>query len=135
LIRLEADGDQRSIVVPASIDPSTAVVRADHTAFVDVAGLGVAFRIAPPPDVDRAARAAASHTGGPVDLLAPMPGSVLTVHARAGESVAAGEPVVTLEAMKMEHVVFAPVNGRIAELRVAAGEQVARGQVLGVVEP
>jgi biotin carboxyl carrier protein len=64
-----------------------------------------------------------------------MPGSVLTVHAIAGEAVAAGDPVVTLEAMKMEHAVVTPVDGRIAELRVAAGEQVARGQVLGVIEP
>jgi excisionase family DNA binding protein len=134
-IRLEADGDQRSISVPASTDPSTALVRAHDTVFVDVAGLSVAFRIAPPPDVDRAARAAASHTGGPVELLAPMPGSVLTVDATVGETVAGGDPVVTLEAMKMEHAVVTPVDGRIAELRVAAGEQVARGQVLGVIEP
>jgi biotin carboxyl carrier protein len=64
-----------------------------------------------------------------------MPGSVLAVHAADGDAVAAGDPVVTLEAMKMEHAVVAPVDGRIADLRVATGEQVTRGQVLGIVEP
>jgi excisionase family DNA binding protein len=139
-ILLEAGEEQRAVAVapsadPPSADPSTAIVRVGETAFVDVAGLSVAFRIAPPPDVDRAARAAAAHTGGPVELIAPMPGSVLAVHAAAGESVAAGDPVVTLEAMKMEHAVVAPIEGRVADLRVATGEQVALGQVLGIVAP
>ena len=134
-VRLEAEQEQRIAAVPRSTELSAAMIRVDDTALVDVAGLSVAFRIAPPPDVDRAARAAASHAGGPIELIAPMPGSVLTVHAAAGETVAAGAPVVTLEAMKMEHAVVAPADGRVAELRVSAGEQVARGQVLGIVEP
>jgi biotin carboxyl carrier protein len=64
-----------------------------------------------------------------------MPGSVLTLHAAAGDAVAAGDPVITLEAMKMEHAVVAPADGRVTELHVDAGDQVTRGQVLGVVEP
>ena len=93
------------------------------------------FRIAAPPDVTRAAREAAAHAGGPVELVAPMPGVVLAVEVALGDAVAAGEAVVTLEAMKMEHGVVAPIAGRLAELRIAAGDQVTRGQVLGVVEP
>ena len=53
-----------------------------------------------------------------------MPGAVLRVHAAVGAAVAAGDPVVTLEAMKMEHVVVAPIAGRIADLRVRAADQV-----------
>jgi len=49
--------------------------------------------------------------------------------------VAAGDPVVTLEAMKMEHVVVSSIAGRIADLRVRAADQVTRGQLLAVVEP
>ena len=64
-----------------------------------------------------------------------MHGSVLTIHASTGDAVAAGDPVVTLEAMKMEHAVVAPVDGHVADIRVSAGAQVARGQVLGIVEP
>ena len=64
-----------------------------------------------------------------------MPGSILTVHVALGGPVGAADPIVTLEAMKMEHAVVALVPGRIAELRVRPGDQVARGDVLAVVEP
>ena len=72
---------------------------------------------------------------GPVELLAPMPGAVLRVHVPVGGVVAAGDPVVTLEAMKMEHVVVTSIAGRIADVRVRAADQVTRGQLLAVVEP
>jgi biotin carboxyl carrier protein len=45
-----------------------------------------------------------------------------------------GDPVVTLEAMKMEHVVAAPAGGRVAEVAVAVGDQVVRGQSLASLE-
>jgi biotin carboxyl carrier protein len=96
----------------------------------------VSFRLAPPPDVDRAVRAAAAHGGGgSVEVLAPMPGGIVALHRRAGDAVEAGDPIATLEAMKMEHVVAAPHAGTVAEVRVAAGDQVTRGQLLAVVEP
>jgi biotin carboxyl carrier protein len=106
-----------------------------HTVHLDVAGRSIAFRIAPAPDVDRAARAAAAHGGGPISLEAPMPGQILLVHGEPGRAVQAGDPVVILEAMKMEHAVAAPMDGRIAELHVEVGQQVQRGQLLAVVEP
>jgi acetyl-CoA/propionyl-CoA carboxylase, biotin carboxylase, biotin carboxyl carrier protein len=138
-VRLEADGAERTVEVWAAADdeatPPALVVRGD-TAFVDVAGRSVAVRFAPPPDVDRAARAAqAHHGGGPAELVAPMPGSVVAVHRTAGEAVEAGEPIVTLEAMKMEHVVAAPVAGVLADVTVRRGDQVGRGQTLASVEP
>jgi biotin carboxyl carrier protein len=96
----------------------------------------VPFRVAAAPDVDRAARVAATqHGGGPVEVLAPMPGSILAVHVTAGGAVDATDPIVTLEAMKMEHAVAAPIAGRVVELRARPGDQVARGDVLAVVEP
>jgi len=67
-------------------------------------------------------------------LLAPMPGLVRRVLAEVGTTVAAGQPLLVLEAMKMEQTVAAPAAGVVAELRVKAGEQVAAGQVLAVVE-
>ncbi len=67
-------------------------------------------------------------------LLAPMPGLVRRVLVEAGTTVAAGQPLLVLEAMKMEQTVAAPAAGVVAELRAKAGEQVAAGQVLAVVE-
>jgi propionyl-CoA carboxylase alpha chain len=67
-------------------------------------------------------------------LLAPMPGLVLRVHAEVGTVVTAGQPLLVLEAMKMEQTVTAPADGVVAELHAKAGDQVSTGQVLAVVE-
>ena len=67
-------------------------------------------------------------------LLAPMPGLVLRVLAEVGAVVTAGQPLLVLEAMKMEQTVSAPADGVLAELRAKAGEQVSTGQVLAVLE-
>jgi len=67
-------------------------------------------------------------------LLAPMPGLVRRVLVEVGTMVTAGQPLLVLEAMKMEQTVAAPAAGVVAELRAKAGEQVAAGQVLAVVE-
>ena len=64
-----------------------------------------------------------------------MPGSILAVHVSPGQAIEAGDPIATLEAMKMEHAVTAPGPGWLIELRAAPGDQVARGDVLAVVEP
>lgn len=66
-------------------------------------------------------------------LLAPMPGTVVRVAVAAGEEVESGQPVLVLEAMKMQHTVTAPHAGTVAEISVEAGSQVAAGEVLAVV--
>ena len=81
------------------------------------------------------AAASAHHGGGPVEIVAPMPGAILAIHATVGQAVDATDPIVTLEAMKMEHAVPASIAGHVAELRARAGDQVARGDILAVVEP
>ncbi len=67
-------------------------------------------------------------------LLAPMPGTVVKVSVEAGATVAAGDAVLVLEAMKMQHTVTAPHAGTVAEINVEPGAQVASGEVLAVVE-
>jgi len=67
-------------------------------------------------------------------LLAPMPGSVLRVGAAEGDTVTAGQPLIWLEAMKMEHTVTAPSDGVLAELNVAPGQQVDVGAVVARVD-
>jgi acetyl-CoA/propionyl-CoA carboxylase, biotin carboxylase, biotin carboxyl carrier protein len=134
-IRLAADGVERDIRVGPA-DVGAEAVLAGDVVHVDIDGRSVAIRPAPPPDVDRAARAAAAHAhgGGPADVVAPMPGSVLAVHVAVGDTVTAGDPIVTLEAMKMEHIVAASGPGRITELAARPGDQVTRGATLATIE-
>ena len=66
--------------------------------------------------------------------VAPMPGKVLAVRVAAGQAVAKGDPLVILEAMKMEHEVSAPHPGLVVEVRVEEGQQVDAGTVLVVLE-
>ena len=128
-------GEVTHWAAPFHANASEAVL-AGHVVHVDVDGRSVAFTIAPPPDVDRAARAAArTHGGGPAELVAPMPGTVIVLHAAPGDPVGAGDPIITLEAMKMEHAVAAPIAGRVAEVFVVVGDQVERATRLAVVEP
>ncbi|WP_316527876.1 acetyl/propionyl/methylcrotonyl-CoA carboxylase subunit alpha [Kitasatospora brasiliensis] len=71
----------------------------------------------------------------PGALLAPMPGTVVRVTAAVGDTVAAGQPLLVLEAMKMEHRVAAPADGTLVELRATPGQQIEPGTVLAVVRP
>ena len=68
------------------------------------------------------------------DYTAPMPGKVVSVHVAAGQAVKAGDLLLILEAMKMEHRITAAADGKVAELRVAEGGQVEAGQVLLAME-
>ncbi|GAA3236710.1 biotin carboxylase N-terminal domain-containing protein [Pseudonocardia petroleophila] len=120
-------------VTPTSVDLTVGGVR--RTVSVHSAGgvswvdgpLGSTTLVEVPRFVDPSAAQA------PGSLLAPMPGAVLRVLAGPGAAVTAGQPLVVLEAMKMEHTVAAPSDGELAELHVAAGDQVTTGQVLAVV--
>ncbi|MFG3379751.1 acetyl-CoA carboxylase biotin carboxylase subunit [Streptomyces sp. NPDC047999] len=76
----------------------------------------------------------AGHAGADT-LAAPMPGTVTVVKVAVGDTVAAGQSLLVVEAMKMEHVISAPHAGTVAELDVTAGSTVAMDQVLAVVVP
>ena len=68
-------------------------------------------------------------------LLAPMPGTVVRVAVAQGDAVEAGQSVLVLEAMKMQHTVAAPHAGIVTRLSVQPGAQVAANEVLAVVDP
>ena len=72
-------------------------------------------------------------TREPGSLVAPMPGNVVRIEAAAGQRVGAGQLVLVLEAMKMEHQIVAPADGLVSEVRVALGDQVQAGDVLATV--
>ncbi len=76
---------------------------------------------------------ASGATSSDGSLRAPMPGKVVATPAAAGDRVVAGQPVVVVEAMKMEHALSAPFDGVVAEISVGVGDQVGEGTVLAVV--
>jgi len=76
-------------------------------------------------------------SGGPASdgaLRAPMPGKIVATPAKPGDTVTKGQPVVVLEAMKMEHALVAPFDGVVGEIGVSVGDQVAADAVLATVE-
>ena len=114
---LDVDGVRRAF----------AVHRTDEAVYVDdPAGSAALGRVPRFPDPN-------AHTAAG-SLLAPMPGAVVRVAAAAGDRVTAGQALVVLEAMKMEHTVAAPLDGVLTALHVQPGDQVESGQALAVVE-
>ncbi|MER7752600.1 biotin carboxylase N-terminal domain-containing protein [Kitasatospora sp. NPDC097643] len=104
------------------------VARYGDRVYVDTPDGGTAFTALPRfPDP-------AAHRD-PGALLAPMPGTVVRTTAAVGDTVTAGQPLLVLEAMKMEHRVTAPADGTLVELRAAPGQQVDLGTLLAVVQP
>ena len=82
--------------------------------------------------VAAAAPAAAAPAGaaGAVSVTAPMPGNILDVKVKAGDSVKAGDTLLILEAMKMENEISAPQDGTIASVNVRKGDVVNSGDLL-----
>ncbi|WP_405539334.1 acetyl/propionyl-CoA carboxylase subunit alpha [Streptomyces sp. NBC_00075] len=78
-------------------------------------------------------KAAGEGSGG--SLTAPMPGTVTLVKAAVGDTVTAGQTVLVVEAMKMEHALTAPFDGTVVELRAVPGANVAMDELLAVIEP
>ena len=68
-------------------------------------------------------------------LLAPMPATVVAVRAAVGDELTSGQPVLVLEAMKMQHTITSPTDGVVVEVQAQVGDQVTAGDVLAVVEP
>ena len=88
---------------------------------------------APPPDVDTSI-AVQGPASGETTVVAPMPGTVIRVEVEAGDEVRARQPLVVLEAMKMEIPVHSPFPGTVKAVHVATGDLVAGGALLVELE-
>lgn len=119
---------QRVVLEDSGVRRAFAVARYDGLVCVDSPLGSVAFT--PRPRFTDPASAVAAGS-----LLAPMPGTVLRVAVAKGDQVTEGQPLLWLEAMKMEHQITAPADGEVAELDVTPGQQVEVGAVLAVVRP
>jgi 3-methylcrotonyl-CoA carboxylase alpha subunit len=122
-IRLDG-GQERQI-----ISTDGAVRTARWPGHVTVFSGGAAFDFAVPDPFARAAEA----EGSAGSMRAPMPGLVKIVRAAKGETVSKGQPLLVLEAMKMEHTIAAPHDGVVAEI-AAEGTQITEGTVLVTFE-
>lgn len=80
--------------------------------------------------VKAAPKAASTGAAGAVKINAPMPGKILKINVKAGDSVKKGDVLMVLEAMKMENEIQAPNDGVVASVNVAASESVESGQLL-----
>jgi acetyl-CoA/propionyl-CoA carboxylase biotin carboxyl carrier protein len=111
--------------------PPTWVAEPDGPGVVlDVDGRAVRARLAPPPTVESAVRAAHHGSGAAAVVAAPMPGVVSGIAVAPGDKVEAHQVLVVLEAMKMENAVTAPTDGRVEQVLVRLGQAVQRGDVL-----
>jgi propionyl-CoA carboxylase alpha chain len=129
---LEADGvrvahaDARLVILDVDgVERKYEIARYGHQVYVNTTALTALPRF-PDPTTQHA----------PGSLLAPMPGTVVRVAdgLTAGTPVKAGEPLLWLEAMKMQHKVTAPATGTLTSLPVTPGQQVEPGMLLAVVQ-
>ncbi|ANP46575.1 acetyl/propionyl/methylcrotonyl-CoA carboxylase subunit alpha [Candidatus Viadribacter manganicus] len=84
--------------------------------------------------LDTGERSADEATAGDGAILSPMPGKIVSVAAKAGAKLKKGDPILVLEAMKMEHTLTAPFDGKLSELNAKAGAQVSEGVLLAKLE-
>jgi biotin carboxyl carrier protein len=87
---------------------------------------------APAPAAAPAAPAAAGAAGS-IKVDAPMPGKILAVKKHVGDAVKAGDPILVLEAMKMENDIVAPKDGTVASINVSVGDAVESGATLATL--
>ena len=123
-------GPGRFVVTTAEGGRDVVVIAGDATTpWVGAQGVSAELVVRSPSDV-RLARTAASAA----DMTAPMPSKVVSIPAPAGTAVAAGDPVVVLEAMKMTLTIRAPRDGVVKVVRCQPGELVKAGSVLAELE-
>jgi 3-methylcrotonyl-CoA carboxylase alpha subunit len=124
-------GDDGRLAIRLGADTFTAaVVRRqtadgiDYTLFAD--GMNRRLRLVDPLDVTQYETAGAAED----KVRSPLPGKIIDLRVKAGDKVSKGQPLLVLEAMKMEHTLAAPADGTVKSVRYAVGEQVAEGAEL-----
>ena len=90
-------------------------------------------KAAPAPAAAPAPKAAAAVPAGAATVSAPMPGKIMSVAVKPGDTVKRGQVLLILEAMKMQNEIMAPGDGKVADVRVAAGQSVNTGDVMVVL--
>ena len=126
LVTGEYTGDNRIVADLDGVRINATVVREPHA--LTVFAFGASHRL----EREQLTTIEDEEPGGL--LLSPLPGSVAQVLVEPGQKVDKGQPLMIVEAMKMEHTISAPHNGRVAQIYFAVGEQVAEGAQLLTME-
>ena len=127
-VEVEKVGGGYQSLTPASLTAApVAAPVAPQAAPAPAAPVQAAAPAAPAP------AAAPAASGGAGDVISPMPGTVLRLNVNNGDTVASGDVILILEAMKMENEIVAPCAGKVT-LKVTAGETVDTDALLAVVE-
>jgi 3-methylcrotonyl-CoA carboxylase alpha subunit len=133
-LRARVDGTEFEVEVVRLDDGRVRLIGAGASVIAEVTAAGTrrfvrlgALDFVLDREAEGARRGAVAHGGG---LEAPMPGVVTRVMVAAGDRVTKGQPLVALEAMKMEHLIRAPRDGRVKTLHARAGEMVGGGVAL-----
>jgi acetyl-CoA/propionyl-CoA carboxylase biotin carboxyl carrier protein len=126
--RASREGDRLTVTV-GDVTTSCTVVHSGGTVWLGAEGRVVALR-----EHERLSASAGAASGDGA-VTSPMPGTVTVVRASVGDEVAAGAPLLVVEAMKMEHVLTAPIAGTVTELGVTAGQTVALDERVALVAP
>ncbi|MBE6203954.1 MAG: biotin/lipoyl-binding protein [Alistipes sp.] len=87
-------------------------------------------KAAPAAAAPAAAPAAPKAAAGANSIVAPLPGSVVSISVKAGDAVKAGQQLAVIEAMKMENEILAPADGTVKAVHVSAGQAVQQGDAL-----
>jgi biotin carboxyl carrier protein len=139
---LEIDSDQLGIV--KQVEPGVYSILLNGTSYeirltgtsegldAETRGRTLRVEVRDPRDTSRASRT--SIGSGRQNVSAPMPGKVIRVLVQAGDSVAAGQGLIVVEAMKMQNEMKAARPGRVTQIRVQAGDTVGAGDTLLVIE-
>ena len=125
LVRMRFEGKLIAAIVDSEWGATTSV---DGAAFVFDHGEAYEFTL------DTGERAEGEAAAGDGAILSPMPGKIVSVAAKAGAKLKKGDPILVLEAMKMEHTLTAPFDAKVGELKAKAGEQVSEGVLLAKLE-
>jgi 3-methylcrotonyl-CoA carboxylase alpha subunit len=118
-VDLGNDTFDASVVRRAALDGGI-----DYTVFAGTGGRRL--RLVDPLDVTQYEATAADETA----VRSPLPGKIIELKVKVGDSVSKGQPLLVLEAMKMEHTLSAPADGKIKSVRYGVGEQVVEGAEL-----
>ncbi|RHY26288.1 hypothetical protein DYB32_007763, partial [Aphanomyces invadans] len=125
-------GDFKLTVGNETFTGTAVVLKHDVHLFCNDGTLAYEYKLrVPEPSYDSHGTSA----GGAASLVTPMPGKVIKVMAKAGDTIVADQPLLIMEAMKMEHVLRAPRDGQVAEMNCEVGDFVSDGHVLVELAP